>query len=329
MSLWKKEKEAPPPVSQAAVDSQEVGSAADVDAVMKKFDRESNVRVWEGTPKWIVKFIMIAFSLFCMYLTLFNKGQAEFRLCTFLGGVVVIGYLNFPIKKGNVKVNSLPWYDILIMVVGCIPFFYFAFNAEKIALTDYAIVTKDFMLLGFAVIGILAMVELCRRSVGLPILCVAGLLILYTLFGANIRLGKALFDLFYTTNGVIGTPAKVAVISSALCGMVSGSSVGNTVTTGSVTIPMMKKTGYKGEFAGAVEAAASTGGQIMPPIMGAAAFIMAELHRHLPGRPPGGQEAGPEGHPQERAAQVQGAGSQAVPASAPDRPGGPGVHRHP
>ena len=318
MSLWKKEKEAPPPVSQAAVDSQEVGSAADVDAVMKKFDRESNVRVWEGTPKWIVKFIMIAFSLFCMYLTLFNKGQAEFRLCTFLGGVVIIGYLNFPIKKGNVRVNSLPWYDILIMVVGCIPFFYFAFNAEKIALTDYAIVTKDFMLLGFAVIGILAMVELCRRSVGLPILCVAGLLILYTLFGANIRLGKALFDLFYTTNGVIGTPvsacqkfivmfiifgaflertgisnffislancvagsssggpAKVAVISSALCGMVSGSSVGNTVTTGSVTIPMMKKTGYKGEFAGAVEAAASTGGQIMPPIMGAAAFIMAE-----------------------------------------------------
>ena len=318
MSLWKKEKEAPPPVSQAAADSQEVGSAADVDAVMKKFDRESNVRVWEGTPKWIVKFIMIAFSLFCMYLTLFNKGQAEFRLCTFLGGVVIIGYLNFPIKKGNVRVNSLPWYDILIMVVGCIPFFYFAFNAEKIALTDYAIVTKDAMLLGFAVIGILAMVELCRRSVGLPILCVAGLLILYTLFGANIRLGKALFDLFYTTNGVIGTPvsacqkfivmfiifgaflertgisnffislancvagsssggpAKVAVISSALCGMVSGSSVGNTVTTGSVTIPMMKKTGYKGEFAGAVEAAASTGGQIMPPIMGAAAFIMAE-----------------------------------------------------
>ena len=87
---------------------------------------------------------------------------------------------------------------ILGMIVGCIPFFYFAFNAEKIALTDYAVVTNDPMLLGFAVIGILAMVELCRRSVGLPILCVAGILILYTLFGANIRLGKALFDLFYT-----------------------------------------------------------------------------------------------------------------------------------
>ena len=74
-----------------------------------------------------------------------------------------------------------------------------------------------------------------------------------------------------------GGPAKVAVVSSALCGMVSGSSVGNTVTTGSVTIPMMKKTGYPPEFAGAVEAASSTGGQIMPPIMGAAAFIMAEM----------------------------------------------------
>lgn len=318
MSVWKKEKETPPPVSGAAVDSPDVGSAADVDEVMKKFDRESNVRIWEGVPMWIVKIIMIAFSVFCMYLTLFNTGQAEFRLCTFLGGIIIIGYLNFPIKKGNVKVNSLPWYDIIIMVAGCIPFFYFAFNAEKIALMDYVVVTTDPMLLSFAVIGILALVELCRRSVGLPILCVAGALILYTLFGANIRIGKALFDLFYTTNGIIGTPvsacqkfivmfiifgaflertgisnffislancvagsssggpAKVAVISSALCGMVSGSSVGNTVTTGSVTIPMMKKTGYKGEFAGAVEAAASTGGQIMPPIMGAAAFIMAE-----------------------------------------------------
>ena len=318
MSFWKKEKDAAPPVSEVAADTQEIGTAADVDEVMKKFDRESNVRVWEGTPKWIVKFIMIAFSLFCMYLTLLNTGQAEFRLCTFLGGIIIIGFLNFPIKKGMVKVNSLPWYDIIIMIAGCTPFFYFAFNAEKINMMDYAKVSNDPMLLAFAVIGILAMVELCRRSVGLPILCVAGALILYTLFGANIRIGKALFDMFYTTNGIIGTPvsacqkfivmfiifgaflertgisnffislancvagsssggpAKVAVISSALCGMVSGSSVGNTVTTGSVTIPMMKKTGYKGEFAGAVEAAASTGGQIMPPIMGAAAFIMAE-----------------------------------------------------
>lgn len=76
--------------------------------------------------------------------------------------------------------------------------------------------------------------------------------------------------------GAVGGPAKAAVIASALQGTVSGSSVANTVSTGSITIPLMKKTGYKPEFAGAVEAAASTGGQIMPPIMGAAAFIMTE-----------------------------------------------------
>ena len=174
-------------------------------------------------------------------------------------------------------------------------------------------------------IGILVLIELCRRCVGVPILCVLGALLIYTFYNQlsyNPSLYQALknivYKLFYTTNGVIGTPvnvcytyivlfiifgaflertgianffialanrlagwsaggpAKVAVISSALCGMVSGSSVGNTVTTGSVTIPMMKKTGYHPDFAGAVEAAASTGGQIMPPIMGAAAFLMAE-----------------------------------------------------
>ena len=76
--------------------------------------------------------------------------------------------------------------------------------------------------------------------------------------------------------GYAGGPAKAAVVASALQGTVSGSSVANVVSTGSITIPMMKKTGYRPEFAGAVEAAASTGGQIMPPVMGAAAFIMTE-----------------------------------------------------
>ena len=76
--------------------------------------------------------------------------------------------------------------------------------------------------------------------------------------------------------GYAGGPAKAAVVASALQGTVSGSSVANVVSTGSITIPLMKKTGYRPEFAGAVEAAASTGGQIMPPVMGAAAFIMTE-----------------------------------------------------
>ena len=104
------------------------------------------------------------------------------------------------------------------------------------------------------------------------------LFFLFSAFLASTGAGQFFIDIaMAVAGGKRGGPAKVAVISSALCGMVSGSSVGNTVTTGSVTIPLMKKTGYKGEFAGAVEAAASTGGQIMPPIMGAAAFLMAEM----------------------------------------------------
>ncbi|MCR5761023.1 MAG: TRAP transporter permease [Sphaerochaetaceae bacterium] len=113
-----------------------------------------------------------------------------------------------------------------------------------------------------------------------PLQVCAKFIAIFIIFGAFLeRTGVANFfiDLANSLVGwASGGPAKVAVISSALCGMVSGSSVGNTVTTGSVTIPMMKETGYKGEFAGAVEAAASTGGQIMPPIMGAAAFLMSE-----------------------------------------------------
>lgn len=293
----------------------DVGTAADVEAVMKKFDRESNTRIWEGVPKTVIRYLMVAFSLYSIYITLFGKGLREVRLTRFLGMILIIGYLNFPAKKGDHRVNHIPWYDILIMIVGAAGFFYFSFNAKDI-LMQATKITRDPIMVIMAILSILAMMELCRRSVGIPILCVVGALLVYTF--ANVRFGKVIYDLFFTTSGVMNTPidvcakyivvfiifgaflertgissffidlansiagstaggpAKVAVLSSALCGMVSGSSVGNTVTTGSVTIPMMKKTGYQSEFAGAVEAAASTGGQIMPPIMGAAAFLMAE-----------------------------------------------------
>ena len=116
--------------------------------------------------------------------------------------------------------------------------------------------------------------------IGTPISVCYSYIVLFIIFGAFLeRTGIAEFFISLANRIAgwsSGGAAKVAVISSALCGMVSGSSVGNTVTTGSVTIPMMKKTGYKPEFAAAVEAASSTGGQIMPPIMGAAAFLMAE-----------------------------------------------------
>ena len=297
----------------------EVGSAADVDEIMRKYDRESNTRVWEGVPKIIVNCVTVLFALFCIYVTLFANFMEQIRLSSFLGLVVLIGFLTYPAKKGKVRVNYMPWYDIVLMVLGAGAFLFYTFNAQTVVKLNMRI-TKDMFYIVTGAVGMLVLAELCRRSVGLPILCVAGVFMIYTLVNLWSKGGIPLvvYKLFYGDSGVLSTPinvcskyivvfiifgaflertgisdffislanslcgrfaggpAKVAVVSSALCGMVSGSSVGNTVTTGSVTIPMMKKTGYRAEFAGAVEASASTGGQIMPPIMGAAAFLMAE-----------------------------------------------------
>ncbi|HYL82173.1 MAG TPA: TRAP transporter fused permease subunit, partial [Candidatus Acidoferrum sp.] len=116
---------------------------------------------------------------------------------------------------------------------------------------------------------------------GIPLWVSSTFIFLFVLFGAfreKTGLGQLFIDLSNAVAGwASGGPAKVAVVTSALEGMISGSSVANTVESGSFTIPMMKKLGYRPEFAAAVEASASTGGQIMPPIMGAAAFIMAEF----------------------------------------------------
>ncbi len=295
----------------------DVGTAEDVEKLMRKYDKESNTRIWEGKPAVIVRAIMVIFSLYCIYSTLFSVAALERRLTAFLALAVIMGYLTYPASKHHVRHNYIPWYDIVIMIVGAACFLYFCLGYDAIiAKLTSASRIKPFQIY-IGIVGILVLMELCRRCVGLPILCVVGVLLIYT-FSTGLSVKRLMYTLFYTTSGVLGTPvqvcakyivvfiifgaflertgiaaffidvanalvggfsggpAKVAVISSALCGMVSGSSVGNTVTTGSVTIPMMKKTGYKGEFAGAVEAAASTGGQIMPPIMGAAAFLMAE-----------------------------------------------------
>jgi TRAP transporter 4TM/12TM fusion protein len=116
---------------------------------------------------------------------------------------------------------------------------------------------------------------------GIPLGVCASFIYLFILFGSfreKTGIGQLFIDISNAVAGwASGGPAKMAVITSALEGTVSGSSVANTVESGSMTIPMMKRLGYRPEFAAAVEASASTGGQIMPPIMGAAAFIMAEF----------------------------------------------------
>ena len=305
-----------------AVDTS-TGTAEDVEAIMKKYDRESNTRIWEGVPKKVVRYLLAAFALLMVYMNLFANWDERVRRSLFVGIVIILSFLVYPAKKGSTKKNHIPIYDIVLMVLGAGAYFYFVINFKTI-IGHATRISQLEVIVG--IIGILVLAETCRRVVGIPILCVATVFIGYA-FYSGLGAGRAfpqvlksiVYNLFYTTSGVIGTPigvcstyialfilfgafleatgiseffiqlanslagastggpAKVAVISSALCGMVSGRSVGNTVTTGSVTIPLMKKTGYKGEFAGAVEAAASTGGQIMPPIMGAAAFLMAEM----------------------------------------------------
>lgn len=293
------------------------GSASDVEEIMKKYDRESNTRLYEGVPKVVLKYLLAGFSLLMVYMNLFANWDERVRRASFVGLVIIFAFLVYPAKKGGggAKRNYIPWYDILLMVIGSGSFFYYVVNFSTIIKHATRISQLEIIL---GVLGGLVLVEACRRVVGIPILCVATCFVIYA-FSTGASLKSIVYNLFYTTSGVIGTPigvcstyivlfiifgafleatgiseffiqvansiagassggpAKVAVISSALCGMVSGSSVANTVTTGSVTIPLMKKTGYRGEFAGAVEAASSTGGQIMPPIMGAAAFLMAEM----------------------------------------------------
>ncbi|NLA90844.1 MAG: TRAP transporter permease [Synergistaceae bacterium] len=135
---------------------------------------------------------------------------------------------------------------------------------------------------GFTLKRIIAHMYVTTEGIlGTPLGVASTFVYLFILFGAFLHktgLGKFFIDLALAATGhTVGGPAKVAVLASGLFGTISGSSVANVVTTGTFTIPLMKSIGYKSEFAAAVEAAASTGGQLMPPIMGAAAFVMSQF----------------------------------------------------
>ena len=154
---------------------------ASVDEVMKKFDRESNTRIWEGTPKLIVYGIMAAFSVSVIYVTLFATWLDLIRYPSFVGCILIIGYLMFPLKKGTQKVNHIPWYDWIIMIAGSGAFFYVVANAQSLTIRLGTMNVHKYEI-AIGIVGILAVIELCRRSVGIPILCVASAFILYSLY---------------------------------------------------------------------------------------------------------------------------------------------------
>ena len=291
--------------------------------LMKDLDREQAYRQHKCWRQYITVIISVAFVAFQLYATLTGRITAQILRATHLAFVQMLAFLLFPAHK-KLPRNTLPWYDVLLAIVGAVCWMYIVVNFQHLVRRTGAYTPLDITM---GAIGILVLIESCRRIVGIPILVIACSFILYAFVGPYLpgflnhrgySFQRVVSHLFFNTEGIMGTPigacstfiflfilfgallestgigqffidicnaiaggasggpAKVAVLSSALLGTVSGSSVSNTVGSGSFTIPMMKKLGYKGEFAGAVEAAASTGGQLMPPIMGAAAFLMAE-----------------------------------------------------
>ena len=291
--------------------------------LMQNLDREQSYREHKCWRQYITVLVSIAFCVFQLYATLSGRIPAQIVRASHLAFVQFLAFLLFPAAKSMPK-DTLPLYDVFLAFVGAGCWCYYIINFESIVRRAGAYTPID---IAVGVVGIIILFESCRRIVGLPIMIIAGSFILYAFIGKYLpgflnhrgyKLTRVVSHLYYTTEGIMGTPigacstfiflfilfgaflektgigqffidscnaiaggasggpAKVAVLSSALLGTVSGSSVSNTVGSGSFTIPMMKRLGYRGEFAGAVEAAASTGGQLMPPIMGAAAFLMAE-----------------------------------------------------
>ena len=184
--------------------------AMSVDDVMKKFDRESNTRVWEEIPKLIVTCILATFSLFCIYVTFFATWLDEVRLTSFVAFIVFIGFLVFPAKKGTQKANYMPWYDIVMLIAGTGSFLYYCFNASEIV-ARFSIRPFEVII---GIVGILCLAELCRRSVGIPILCVAGALLIYALIWGSTnpsffsRITETVRVLFDSKEGIRITPIE-------------------------------------------------------------------------------------------------------------------------
>lgn len=295
--------------------------------LLEKYDPEAGTRKLTGIVGKIVFIGLLAFSLFQLYTAIFGIFTAQIQRTIHLGFALTLIFLLFPANRKSKKTHKLQvtWYDGLLALLSIGVGLYWPIFFEKLVMSVGRLTTLDFIV---GLIAILLVLEATRRAVGLPITIIAIVFLLYGYFGPympgflshrGLSLERLVQTMFFTTEGILGTPlavsstfiflfllfgaflvktgvgqyfndlavsiagrstggpAKVAIFSSALQGTISGSSVANVVTSGSFTIPMMKKLGYKREFAGAVEAAASTGGQLMPPIMGAAAFLMVEF----------------------------------------------------
>lgn len=293
-------------------------------ALMEKYDAESRTRKLSGMMSKVIIGLLVVFSLFQIYTGAFGELTAYIQRTVHLGFALVLIFLLFPARKTELR-QKIAWYDYILAVLAIIVCGYWPVFYDSLVQKIGSIDTAQMIIGGLAIILVL---EAARRVVGLPLVVIAIAFLLYALYGPSmpgmlahrgLSLEQLINSMFYTTEGILGTPlqvsstfiflfilfgaflgqtgvgnyfndlaisiagrriggpAKVAVFTSALEGTISGSSVANVVQSGSYTIPLMKRLGYHRNFAGAVEAAASTGGQIMPPVMGAAAFLMVEF----------------------------------------------------
>ena len=295
------------------------------EAVLKKYDRESNTVHYAGWPKKVIAAIAISFSIFQLYTATFGVLDAQLQRAVHLGFGLALAYLLYPFRRAWTRDNFFHPIDMVFAVLGAAAPAYIVIQYRELVTRAGTVTTPDVIAGG---LGILLVIEAARRVVGIPMVTVVLFFLAYAFLGPympgvlahrGLSVEQLVSHLYFTTEGIFGIPlgvsstfiflfilfgaylestglgkffidlanavagwasggpAKVAVLSSGLMGTVSGSSVANVVGTGSLTIPMMKKLGYHPNFAGAVEAAASTGGQLMPPVMGAAAFLMAEF----------------------------------------------------
>ncbi|MFK7996018.1 MAG: TRAP transporter permease [Granulosicoccus sp.] len=243
-----------------------------------------------------------------------------------LAFAIALACLSYPLFKKSPR-DRVPAYDWILAIAGAVCCLYLVFYKDSIAGRAGLPTTGDMLVSAF---GLILLAIAVFRSLGLPMLIVAGVFVLYVFFGdaqflpdvvqwKGASFGKAMWHYWMQGEGVFGValgvassmiflfvlfgalleqagagnyfiqmafgslghfrggPAKAAVVASALSGIYSGSSIANVVTTGTFTIPLMKRTGFSAEKSGAVEVASSTNGQLTPPVMGAAAFLIAEF----------------------------------------------------
>ena len=295
-----------------------------VDIDISTLETESGNRMAD-LPAWTKKFIAliaVAWTLFQLYTAFFGLAAALIQRSTTLSFGLVLCFLCFKFKKNDK--NKVPIYDWLLAALAVVIPVYFVVTFDTLVMRGGNPTTMDVVL---GVVLIVLVMEATRRSVGLPLVIVAGVFLVYAFTGPYMpgliahrgySVSRVASQMFLTAEGIFGTPmsvmttfvfafivfgcflevtggaklfinlafaltgkfaggpAKTAVVASGLLGTISGSGLANVVTTGTFTIPLMKECGYKPSFAGGVEASSSSAGQIMPPVMGAAAFIMAE-----------------------------------------------------